>query len=126
MTIKEVCESFKLSADTLRYYEKIGIIPKIPRNENGIRNYDHYSLEWIKFIKCMREAGLPIKILVEYVELVKQGEATNQIRKNILVIQKNKLEEKLKTLKNTIDILEYKIQNYNKLMLEAEKNLNKT
>lgn len=88
MTIKEVCETLDITADTLRYYEKIGIIPKIPRNKNGIREFDTNSIDWIKFIKCMRKAGLSIEVLIEYVNLFQQGSDTSAARKNILIEQK--------------------------------------
>lgn len=123
MTIKEVCETLDITADTLRYYEKIGIIPKIPRNKNGIREFDKNSIDWIKFIKCMRKAGLSIEVLIEYVNLFQQGSDTSAARKNILIEQKKELEKKMKELKETIELLEYKIKNYDNLIIEAEKKL---
>ena len=76
MTIAEVSRTYDLSADTLRYYERIGLIPPVHRSAGGIREYDEEDCRWIEFIKCMRGAGLPIESLVEYVALFQQGEET--------------------------------------------------
>ena len=63
MTIAEVSKEYDLTPDTLRYYERIGLICNVPRNKSGIRNYDEKSCKRIEFIKCMRNAGVEIKIL---------------------------------------------------------------
>ena len=65
MTIAEVSRKYDISADTLRYYERIGLIPPVPRTKSGIRDYDQTSCSWIEFIKCMRAAGLQIEALIE-------------------------------------------------------------
>lgn len=69
MTIKEVSEKYDLSADTIRYYERIGLIPHVPRKENGIRDFDEASCGWVEFSKCMRSAGVQVEALIEYVDL---------------------------------------------------------
>ena len=61
MTISEVSKKYNITADTIRYYEKEGLIPTVPRNKNGIRDFDENSCGWIEFIKCMRSAGLEIE-----------------------------------------------------------------
>lgn len=80
MTIAEVSRMFEISADTLRYYERIGLLPAVPRTSGGIRDYGEKDLGWIAFIKRMRSAGLPIEALIEYVELFQQGDASIQAR----------------------------------------------
>jgi len=72
MTIKEVSEKYGLSQDTLRYYEKIGLIPRISRNGSGVRDYTEEDCRWIEFIKCMRNAGVQIEALIEYVKLFRR------------------------------------------------------
>ena len=69
MTIAEVSKKYDLTPDTLRYYERIGLLVNIPRNSNEIRNYDENSCKRIEFIKCMRNAGVEIEILIEYMNL---------------------------------------------------------
>lgn len=77
MTIAEVSRQFDITPDTLRYYERIGLIPPVPRTKSGIRDYDQTSCSWIEFIKCMRAAGLQIEALIEYVALFQQGDSTS-------------------------------------------------
>ena len=84
MTIAEVSKKYGLTQDTIRYYEKIGLIPPVPRNSSGIRDFDEQSCRWIEFIKCMRNAGLSIEVLTKYVELFKEGKSTVRERKIFL------------------------------------------
>jgi DNA-binding transcriptional MerR regulator len=70
MKIAELSERYGISSDTLRYYERIGLIQPVNRNESGIRDYNEIDLKRVEFIKCMRSAWLPIEALIEYVGLV--------------------------------------------------------
>ena len=115
MTIAEVCKKYDVSQDTVRYYERIGLIPSIPRTESGIRNFDETSCRWIEFIKCMRNAGLEIEILKQYVELFKQGSKTVKERRLLLEEQRKKLLEKQKDIKATLERLNYKIKIYDEI-----------
>lgn len=124
MTIKETSQLTGVSADTLRYYERIGLIPAVPRSESGIRNYDKTSISWINFIKCMRSAGLPIEALIEYVALYKEGNKTEASRKAILIEQRDILQERMDSLQKTLDKLNYKINNYELLMRKEIKDIN--
>ncbi|MDR2169210.1 MAG: MerR family transcriptional regulator [Planctomycetaceae bacterium] len=123
MTIAEVGKKFEISTDTLRYYERIGLIPNVKRNENGIRNYSEEDCNWIGFIKCMRNAGVQVEALVEYVALFQKGESTHSARKQILVEQQIKLAQKLADIKSTLKRLNNKIENYDKLLVPAQKKL---
>ena len=58
MTIKEVSEKYHITQDTLRYYERVGMIPKVTRTPSGIRNYQPEDLGWVELALCMRNAGL--------------------------------------------------------------------
>ncbi len=120
MTIAAVSKQTGLSADTLRYYERIGLIPPVPRNKAGIRNYDDASLRWIKFAQCMRGAGLPVEILVEYNRLFRQGDSTHIARKTLLMEQRDILAYKIEELKGTLDKLNRKIDNYDTLLRDKE------
>ena len=123
MTIKEASQVAGVSADTLRYYERIGLIPAVPRSAGGIRDYDEASIRWINFIKCMRGAGLPIEALIEYVALCKEGDKTEASRKAILVEQRDILQQRIESLQKTLVKLNYKIDNYGHLNQEAIKNI---
>lgn len=112
MTISEVSKKYNLTADTIRYYEKEGIIPRVQRTKNGIRDFDENTCSWIEFIKCMRNAGLEIETLKQYVTLFKQGRKTIKERKMLLEEQRNKLLEKQKNINATLDRLNQKIKWY--------------
>lgn len=112
MTIAEVSKRYDISADTLRYYERIGLIPPVPRKPNGIRDYDVESCQWVGLMKCMRKAGVQIEALIEYVELFRQGDETINARKDILVEQKRRLVQKMDDMQETLERLNYKIERY--------------
>lgn len=123
MTIAEVCERFELTQDTLRYYEKIGLIPTIQRKASGIRNYTEEDCKWIEFIKCMRSAGLSIEFLSEYVKLFKEGDSTLEKRRSLLIDQRTLLKERMHEMQITLDRLNRKVERYDTLVLEKEKHL---
>ena len=104
MRINEVSKEFGLSQDTLRYYERIGLIPPVPRNSGGIRDYE--------FIKCMRSAGLPIDKLIVYVNLYQQGAKTASARKQLLIEERDRLVERITVLETTLARLNGKIKRY--------------
>ena len=112
MTIAEVSKKTDLSTDTLRYYERIGLIPEVERTESGIRNYTDYDIGWIEFAKCMRSAGMGIESLIEYIKLYNKGDATIEARKQLLLDQRDIIESKINELKETLEKLNYKINNY--------------
>lgn len=123
MTIAEVSKRVGLSSDTLRYYERVGLIPKIKRNKNGIREYTEEDCIKIEFIKCMRKAGLPINVLKEYMALLQQGDTTTEARKQILIEQRYQLAEKIEEMKETLAYLDRKIELYEERLSKAEKEL---
>jgi DNA-binding transcriptional MerR regulator len=123
MKIAEVSEKYGLSVDTLRYYERVGLIPPIHRNEGGIRDYNELDLRRVDFIKCMRGAGLPIEVLIEYVGLVQQGDETIEARKEILKEQRELLVARMKEMQKTLDILDHKLEVYEKAVLKKEKKM---
>ncbi|WP_410769015.1 MerR family transcriptional regulator [Fontibacillus sp. BL9] len=123
MNISQVAKQFGLTAATLRYYEQVGLIPPVNRNESGIRNYDEDDIKWIEFIKCMRNAGLTIESLIEYTSLFIEGDRTIGARKNILMDERDKLIAKRKEIDETIQRLEMKIMGYDGKLLEKENEL---
>ena len=123
MKIAEVSEQCDLSPDTLRYYERIGLIPPVNRTESGIRDYDEIDMKRVEFIKCMRSAGLPIEVLIEYVSLVQQGDQTSEARKAILLEQRAQLEARVDEMQKTLDLLDYKIEVYEKALINKEKEI---
>jgi DNA-binding transcriptional MerR regulator len=126
MKIAEVSEQYGISSDTLRYYERIGLIPPVNRSESGIRDYSELDLRRVDFVKCMRSAGLPIEVLIEYVALVQQGDKTIETRKEILIEQRELLIARMKEMQNTLDILDHKIEVYENAVLKKEKGIVQT
>lgn len=122
MTISKVSEKYNLTQDTIRYYEKIGLLPKIPRTKSGVRDFDEEACKWVEFIKCMRNAGMSIESLIEYVSLFKKGNETLEARKNLLLEQKLNLLKKQEEMNNTIKRLDYKIKIYDEIMQGKRKN----
>lgn len=112
MTIKEVAEKYDITADTLRYYERVGMIPKVTRKANGIRDYQEDDLGWVELAICMRSAGLPIEVMIEYVRLYKEGDNTIPARLELLQEQMNSLQEQKAQIESTMKRLAYKISKY--------------
>lgn len=112
MTIKEVSEKYGLSQDTLRYYERVGMIPTVTRTAGGIRDYQESDLQWVELVKCMRSAGLPVEALIQYVQLFQEGDSTIPARLELLTQQRDHLLEQRKKIDETLDRLNYKIARY--------------
>ena len=112
MTIKEVSEKYGLSQDTLRYYEKIGVIPPVTRTSGGIRNYTEQDIGWVENAVCMRNAGLPVEVIAEYCRLFSMGDSTIGARLELHTEQRKKLIEQKEQLETEISRLDYKIGRY--------------
>ena len=123
MRIQEVSQRYEISADTLRYYERIGLIPPVHREQSGNRNYTDIDLRRVDFIKCMRSAGLPIEVLIDYVGLVQQGDQTISARKEILIDQRDLLVARMAEMQKTLDLLNHKIEVYENALLKREQDL---
>ena len=112
MTIKEVSEKYNISPETIRYYERVGAIPPVTRTAGGIRNFSEEDIGWLSLAKCMRGAGLPIEILIQYLKLYQEGDSTIPARYELLKEQRDVLLEQRKRLDETLDRLNYKIARY--------------
>ena len=112
MTIKEVSEKYEISQDTLRYYERVGMIPPVTRTASGIRAYQESDLGWVELAKCMRSAGLPVEAMIEYVKLTQEGDATIPARLQLLKEQRESLLEQKEKINATLERLNYKIGRY--------------
>ncbi|MDE5765436.1 MAG: MerR family transcriptional regulator [Ruminococcus sp.] len=112
MTIKEVSEKYDISQDTLRYYERVGMIPPVTRTAGGIRDYQEDDIRWVELAKCMRSAGLPVETMIEYVKLTQEGDTTIPARLQLLTDQKDLLLEQKSKIDETLERLNYKISHY--------------
>ncbi|MBR5925852.1 MAG: MerR family transcriptional regulator [Firmicutes bacterium] len=116
MTIKEICEKYNLTADTLRYYERVGVIPTVNRTKGGIRNYTEEDESWVENAVCMRSAGVPVEMLIEYVRLFREGDSTLQARRDLLAEARVGVQEQLDKYQSTMDRLNYKISRYDEAL----------
>lgn len=120
MTIKEVSEKFGILQDTLRYYERVGMIPHVTRTAGGIRNYQESDLGWVEMALCMRSAGLPIEAMIEYVRLFQEGDETIPARLQLLLDQREALIEQQAQIDSTLKRLNYKISRYERAVETGE------
>ena len=112
MTIREVCEKYQISSDTLRYYERIGAIPKVNRTESGIRDYTEQDIGWVENVLCMRNAGVPVEMVVQYVQLCQQGDSTFSHRRDLLKKAREQILGQIEKYQDELARLEYKIRRY--------------
>ena len=114
MTISEVSEKYGITQDTLRYYERVGMIPPVTRTSGGIRNYQEQDLSCVELALCMRSAGLPIEAMIDYVHLFQQGDESIPTRLQLLKDQMKSLEDQRAKIDATMNRLAYKISVYEK------------
>lgn len=112
MTIRQVCSQYGLTPDTLRYYEKVGVIPEVHRTESGIRDYDDVAIGWVENAVCMRSAGVPVESIIEYVRLYQAGDTTLQARRDLLKDVHTSLLKQRQQMDAAIDRLSFKIRRY--------------
>ena len=112
MTLSEVSQKYGLSPDALRYYEKVGAIPPVPRSAAGIREYGEAECGWVELATCMRGAGLPIEALVEYVRLYGEGDDTLAARKALLERERAALAGQIEAMQAALRRLDFKISRY--------------
>ncbi len=121
MTIKEVSRRYQIPEDTLRYYERAGMIPPVGRTPGGIRNYSQEDLNWVELCLCMRSAGLPVVSIARYVQLCRMEEDTTQERYALLLEQRRTLLEQQRQIGETLDRLDKKIARYEENMKKETK-----
>lgn len=112
MTIKEVSEQYGVTQDTLRYYEKAGMVPTVSRTAGGIRDYQAEDLAWVELALCMRSAGLPVEAIADYVRLTQLGDGTIPNRLALLQRQREVLLDQQRQIGATLERLNYKISRY--------------
>ena len=112
MTIKEVCEKYDITPETLRYYERVGVIPEVHRTKGGIRDFTDEDVAWVENAICMRSAGVPVEMLIEYVRLYQEGDETFQARRDVLAEAREEIQKQLDKYQATMDRLNYKISRY--------------
>lgn len=116
MKISEVSKEKKVSIDSLRYYERIGLLAPVKRNAGGIRDYSGQDLRWLDLVIAVRSAGLSIEPLIDYVQLFGAGPHTVPARRDLWVEECDLLEEKIHALQATLAQLRGKADHYEALL----------
>lgn len=117
MTIKEVAEKTGVSADTLRYYERIGLLPTVPRKANGIRDYDEFFIHLIAFIQDLKSVGFSLEAILDYIKLAKLGDISKEERKQMIMEVQNRLLGKIKVLYTMVEKNNYHLKHYDDVLL---------
>ena len=114
-TIREVAEAAGATPHTLRYYERAGLMLDVPRNRSGHRSYGEEHVRWIRFVKRLRGAGMPIASVREYACLVRQGDSSIPERVHLLEQHRDRLREHVRDMAEHLDVIEKKLQRYSEL-----------
>ncbi|MDF2871168.1 MAG: transcriptional regulator, MerR family [Anaerocolumna sp.] len=114
-TIKQVSARTGLSIYTLRYYDKEGLLPLVKRTPSGIRKFSDDDIAWIGLICCLKNSGMSIEKIKEFMNLCLKGEETVEPRKDILLVHKQHILDQMQELKNSLDTVNYKIDHYKEI-----------
>ncbi len=120
MTIKEVCEQYHISPDTLRYYERVGIIPAVHRTKNNIRDYTEQDIGFVENALCMRNAGVPVEMVAQYMRLCQQGDETFLARRDLLREVREGIVKQIEKYQRELERLEYKIRRYDDALVTGK------
>lgn len=114
-TIKQVAQQTGLTAHTIRYYDREGLIPLLTRSENGIRQFSQDDIDWINLICCLKNSGMSIQTIKEFMQLCLNGEATGEERKALLMEHRKHILEQMDVLHDSLSIVDYKISHYKEI-----------
>ena len=123
MNIKKVSEITDVSADTIRYYERIGLLPRITRTNSGVRDFTEREIGILEFVRCFRKAGMSVEALIEYISLLEEGEGTERERLRLLTEQRDEIDDRIYKLNQARERLNYKIENYENIIQKHEQKL---
>lgn len=111
-TISEVAAFTGLTAHTLRWYERIGLMPHVDRSHTGQRRFTNRDLDWLAFVGKLRLTGMPVAHMVRYAELLREGEHTFEERQELLEATRRDVKTRIAELQDTLAVLDYKIDFY--------------
>jgi len=114
-TIKQVAERIQLSPSTLRFYDKEGLMPLLKRSDSGIRKYSETDLSWLELVCCLKNSGMQLDEIKQFMTLCLQGSTTSEQRKEILEQHKANILSKMEVLNRSLDIIDYKLEHYNEI-----------
>lgn len=111
-TISEVSAFTGLTAHTLRWYERIGLMPHVDRSHTGQRRFSNRDLDWLAFVTKLRLTGMPVAHMVRYAELIREGDHTFEERQELLEATRRDVRTRIAELQDTLAVLDYKIDFY--------------
>ena len=111
-TISQLAEKLSVSAHTLRFYEKEGLLPSIQRDQSGNRLFSQADAEWLELLMCLKNTGMPLKEIKQFVEWLEQGDRSIEQRLALFQAQVEKVEQQIAELQRHLEILKYKRQFY--------------
>ncbi|MFG2558084.1 MerR family transcriptional regulator [Streptomyces sp. NPDC048496] len=111
-TISEVAAFTGLTAHTLRWYERIGLMPHVDRSHTGQRRFTNRDLDWLAFVGKLRLTGMPVADMVRYAELLREGEHTFEERQELLEATRRDVRTRIAELQDTLAVLDHKIDFY--------------
>jgi len=118
-SIQRAAAETGLSPDTLRYYERIGVLPGVARSPSGHRRYGEGDIGWIKLVQCLRATGMPIEELHRYATLMQQGDSTAEQRLQLLEGHRTRINEEMRELTTALELVERKIAGYDALLRDG-------
>ncbi len=111
-TVGEMAKLLGVTASTLRYYDKEGLLPFVERSSGGIRMFQESDIEWLQIIGCMKKAGMSIKDIRQYIEMALEGDDTIGLRLAMFRHQQEVLKQQMEELQRTMEIVDYKCWYY--------------
>ncbi|MDO5292534.1 MAG: MerR family transcriptional regulator [bacterium] len=118
-TVKEISEITGISSHTIRFYDNEGLFPFTKRSKTNVRLFPEEYLEWIHFIHCLRDTGMPLAEIKTYIALAKEGDSTSKERYNMILKQKEKAEQDVINMQKRVALLDKKLDYYKKLEFEG-------
>ncbi|GHB38905.1 hypothetical protein GCM10010347_05470 [Streptomyces cirratus] len=111
-TISEVESRTGLTQHTLRWYERIGLMPHVDRSHSGQRRFSDKDLDWLAFVGKLRTTGMSVADMVRYAELVREGEHTVDQRRELLERTRREVRARISEMTDALAVLDYKIEHY--------------
>src|SRR3954462_2904318 len=112
MKIGELAKRSGLTAHTIRYYERIGLLPYADRNQSRHRDFDASILTWIEFLGRLKTTGMPIRGMLRYAALRDEGEANRPARRQMLEVHREQVRTQIAELQECLLVLDTKIAGY--------------
>ena len=114
-TIRQIADKTNLTEHTIRYYDREGLIPFLARSKSGSRQFSEDDLEWIQLVCCLRNSGMPLQEIKEFMQMCLKGKESFEERKRLLIQHKEKILNDMKNLEKSLTTIQYKIDHYKEL-----------